>query len=856
MVYDRNRIPFLSGWMLKNLYRFSLHEGYWGDLQEEYRSRRNTQSGARVRVWLWMHLLRSLPVFLNAYIRWSLVMFWNTIKIAFRTIRRDKGYTFINLSGLSLGMAVCILVLLWVQNEISYDRFHHHTKQLYRVEFDAEYSGQTMRWPVVPIPVGPALNQMYPEVENAVRITPCNPLVQYEENRYDEKGAYVDPSFLMMFTFPLEHGDVQTALSDPHSIVITEELAHKYFGDEDAVGRVLTLNDTETYRVSSVLRNMPPNTHLRFDLLIPYQRFIQMDRDPENWGRFQTLTYVLLREGIRPESFSSKIAPLLEERAERSKGDLILEPLRRLYLFSEFGGGNSQAVKVFSLVAVFVLLIGCANFINLTTARSSLRLKEIGMRKVTGASRRTLIKQFMGESIIFSLVALAIALLLVVLLSPVVHRLTGKSLLFQSSSYAEIIFGIVSVVVLTALLSGIYPALVLSSFQPTRLFRGQLFLGASGKIHSMFRKILVVFQFSISGILIIFTLIVQNQINFIRRTDMGYNRENIIYMPIRGDMNAQVEAMKTELLTDPNILNVTATSMLPTEIATHYNAIDWEGRDPDHDPEMYLARIDHDFFETLGIRILEGREFKKESIADAQNFIVNEEALRVMGVDAPLGKKMTWSDMDGSIIGVVEDFHFRSLHESIPPLVLVMKPDRFEYVCVRLRTNIQEPGSTIQHMQKTWQTFAPEFPFEYHYLNELIDVMYRSEERLARLFSYFTAFALFISCFGLFGLASFTAERRTKEIGIRKVMGASVSNIVLRLSREFLAWVIVANLIAWPVTYFLAQQWLQSFAYRIDIKVMVFFLSSCVMLFISVITVSYKAMKAARSNPINALRFE
>jgi len=753
-------------------------------------------------------------------------------------------------------MAACILILLWVQDELSYDRFHVNGRHLYRVVLEEQYANRVGYWPVISIPVGPALKTNFPEIEDAARFRMYFALIQKGTRRFDERGGFVDPSFFELFTFPFVKGDRKTAFPDPYSIVITERTAEKYFGREDPLGRILKINNETDYRVTGVIQNVPSNSHLRFDFLMPFDGYIQVDRAPESWGRNQIDTYVMLVRSVSAEEVNQKIAGLLRPHLKRVETRLLLQPLTRIHLYNLSGGGNIRYVYIFSVIAAFVLLIACINFMNLATARSSTRIKEVGMRKVTGAQKSHLIKQFMVESIILSFISLFFSIILVSIFLPTFNSLSGKQLTIEISSQMHVIPWIVGLAVFTGLVSGSYPALILSSLRPVHILRGSLVPGAPGIRNSIFRKVLVLTQFSISIILIICSVVVSRQINYIKNKELGYNKEQIVFLPMNEAIARRYDPIKNALLKDPNVLSVTGSSMLPTEIATSYVGFGWEGKDPDQSIQMYLVRVHYEFTETLDIKVIQGRYFSKDYPADSRNFILNESAVKLTGLDSPVGSRFAWGDEEGTIIGVVEDFHFRSFHEEIGPLILVLRPQRCSYICVRIETDAIDLSNTIDYMEKVWNQIAPEFPFEYHFLNEDFDAMYRSEQRIGRIYGYFTFLAVFVSCLGLFGLVAFIAERRTKEIGIRKVLGASVSKIVGLLIKEFVVLVTLSNMIAWPIAYYAMNKWLANFTYHADLALVIFILSGFLALTIAILTVGYQAFGAARVNPVEALKYE
>jgi len=785
-------------------------------------------------------------------------MFKNYLKIALRNIKRHKGYSLINIVGLAVGMACCILILLWVQDELSYDRFHENADDIYRVIQDINFTDHSTTWAITQGPLGPSLKEDYPEIINAVRITGRGFRLAYNEKSYDEGVGMADGSIFEMFTFPLVKGDAATALSDPLSIVLTEEMAAKYFGDEDPIGKTIKADNQWDFQVTGVMKNIPSNSHLQFDFLIPFIFGRELNYTVDRWGNSQFRTYVQIQTGIPVQEVIQKISGHLFEKPTIEKdAKLNLQPLTRIHLYSNYefdsAHGDITYVTLFSIVAFFILLIACINFMNLATARSGNRAKEVGMRKVAGAHKTDIIKQFYGESILLAFIALLFAVIFVWLLLPAFNNLAAKELSMNITGNLSILLGLLCIAMLTGIISGSYPALFLSTFQPVMVLKGLRLSGSKG---SVFRKILVVFQFSLTILLIICTTGVYNQINYMRNKKLGYNKEHMIYFGMRGDMREKFDSVKNELLQNPNILGVTASSNVPTYGYTFSNSLwRWEGQSPDEEILMRAVFIDVDYFKTFGMEIAEGRSFSKEFPTDATEAImVNEEAVKAMGMEFPIGQRLSIGDNNFKIIGIVKNYHFRSLRQEIDPLILIYSPENSRALFARLKS--EQIPQTIGYIENAWKKFAPGYPFNYRFLDEALDGLYRSEQRIGTLFRYFSILAILISCLGLLGLASFMAEQRTKEIGIRKVLGATASNIVALLSKEFTKWVIVANIIAWPIAYFTLSKWLQSYAYKTNVALWSFVLSGALALLIALATVSYQSIKAALANPADSLRYE
>jgi len=792
-------------------------------------------------------------------------MFKNYLKIALRNIKRHRGYSFINITGLAIGMTCTILILLWVQDELSFDRFHKNGDYLYRVIQDIQFTDHRTHWAITQGPLGPSLKEDFPEIVDFTRIRYRGFRFKYADKIFDERVCMADNSILEMFTFPLVQGDPKTALIEPNNIVLSEEMAEKYFGGENPIGKTIKADDRYDFHVKGVFKKIPINSHLQFDFLIPFIFGRELGYTVDTWNNSGFSTYVMLAKTTSVENVIEKISDYLKTKPtleENSK--LMLQPLKRVHLYShydfDFRHGDIKYVMIFSVVALFILLIACFNFMNLATARAGNRAKEIGMRKVAGAYKRNIIYQFFGEAIFLSLIALFFAIIFVELLLPTFNELSGKELLLNFTSNPLTLIGLIGISLITGIISGSYPALVLSSFNPVEILKGvggTTNVSSSSKKGSLFRKVLVVSQFAISIMLFIGTIVVYNQLLFMRNKKLGYEKEHLLMSWMRGDMPQQFEAVKNELLKNPDILNVTAVFSPPTYGYVFSNTLwHWEGQNPSEEILFRCNLVNYDYFKTFGLKLVAGRPFSKEFATDTNAVIINETAMKAMGLENPVGKRLAYQDGEFNIeiIGVVKDYHFRSLHQRIEPHILILNTDATQLLCARiLGTDIPR---TINEVEQVWKKFAPDFPFEYNFLDESLDNLYRPEMRISKIFRYFTILAIFISCLGLFGLASFMAEQRTKEIGIRKVLGASVPGIVLLLSKEFGKWVLVANVIAWPIAWYGMSKWLQNFAYRTNITWTAFIMSAGIALLIALLTVSYQSIKAALANPVQSLRYE
>jgi ABC-type antimicrobial peptide transport system permease subunit len=790
-------------------------------------------------------------------------MFKNYFKIVLRQIKGQKGYSFINMSGLAIGMACCILILLWVQDELSYDKFHENSDHIYRV-IKIWRKGEIAHYATTPAPLAQALKEEFPEISNSARFDPAGQMIVAHDKTtfYENNGAYADPSYFELFAFPFAKGDPRTALSNPSSIVITENMADKYFGAEDAIGKNLRINNQYDFLVAGIMKNIPRNSHMQFDFLIPFIRIEEIQgRGQEtyvNWHNTSFYTYVLLQKNIPYQDVSEKISEYLRKHIPESTSSLYLQPLKSIYLYSsnlrlDIATGNITIIYIFSAMAFFILVIACINFMNLATARSGRRSKEIGIRKVIGASRGNLVRQFFGESIVSSLFAIIVAINIVSMLLPVFNTLSGKDISLGALLNINFILGLISIAFLTGILSGSYPALFLSSFQPVKVLKDSFRTGLKG---ALFRKVLVIFQFSLMIILVIGTIVMYNQLEYIKNPKLGFDKEHLIYLPMNDDVRIKYEPFKNDLLENSDILNISASSSLPfwgTDIATE--DVSWEGKIPGEDFLMRGVGVDYGFVETFKIEMAEGRNFSQEFSTDRTNYVLNSKAVEVMKLQSPLGKQLTLMGNTGSIIGIVKDYHFKPLNLSLEPLVLrLYDPQWLNFIYIRIKPdNISE---ILKYTENQWKQFFPGVPFQYIFVDQALANVYLSVEQIGVLFRYFTIFAIVIACLGLFGLSAYIAEQRTKEIGVRKVLGATVPGVTLLLSREFIKWVLIANLIAWPVAYFVMKGWLNNFAYRTRLGLDIFILSGLLAFAIALLTVSFQSIKAALTNPVDNLRYE
>ena len=783
-------------------------------------------------------------------------MFWNYIKISFRKFTRQKFYSLLNIFGLATGMATVILIMLFVMDELSYDRFHRHEKDLYRVVENQYYSGQ----PVFPVAVTPgplaeAMKAEFPEVEMATRVHFGWNAFQYEESRFDDRGIYVDQDFLRMFDFTFLGGDPATALKDINSVVITEAFGEKLFGGYDPMGKTITVNREREVLVTGILKNVPKNTHLQFTFIMPMsRRLVEIPSFKDAWGSNGLYTYVKLVPGASVEHFNDQIQKFLKTKREESITDLYLQPIADVHLgkvsfvADVSGKGNKQYVRIFSIVALFILIIACINFMNLSTARAMKRAKEVGLRKTIGAFRKQLVFQFLGESVMVALVAMCLALLFVDLLLSPFNTLTQKSLAIDYSNLGSggILPICLGATIVTGLLAGSYPAVFLSSFQPAHVLKGGMGKAAGGS----FRKVLVVLQFCISIVMISGTMVIYSQMEYIRNKNLGWERDNMLLIH-----NVQnYSTLKNHLLDYPQIRAVSGTSQHPSYVMNSTSGIGWRGKIEEDVVLFHTQGVDFDYIETMKMELLMGRSFSKSSAGDTINVIINEEAMEVLGFENPVGEQLTSGEDDvHTIIGVVRNFHFKSVHDRIEPLILYIESGDPANMLVRIEGSAEE---AVGNIQKEWKSVNPDQIFSYTFMNEDFDNLYRAEARTGTIFQYFSMLAIVISCLGLFGLAAHTVEQKSKEYGIRKVFGASVTKLFYLASAEFLILVVVAFLISIPIAWYWMKHWLSGFAYHVELSWMVFVTSGLLAVVIALITVSYQAGKVGFINPARTLRAE
>ena len=774
------------------------------------------------------------------------------IKMAYRNIRRYKGYSIINIAGLTVGMACFILIFLWAYDELNYDTFHTHSKELYRIILKKAGDPGDPGIPSAPYILPGILKQEYPEIIEVTRVrTHGYPSavrhgdITFYENRF----FLTDPSFFSMFTYDFMQGNPETALNHPNSVVVTKESARRYFGDEDPMGKILRWNNSQDLKVTGVISKVPYNSHLQFDFMASLQVY---DRERlTSWWR-ETVAYVQLQKGGLVEDLNRKIGDIIQRYHPEDDYIIDLQPVREAHLNIVQGGrSDRRIVLIFSLIAILVLAIACINFMNITTARSGIRALEVGMRKVVGAKRSDIIWQFLGESVFLAIIAFVIAIFLVDMFLPVFNRLQGKEMSLLGSGNIFIYLILVLAAVISGFAAGSYPALFLSAFQPAKVLKKDMTRGRKG---SAFRTILVVSQFSVSVLLVIMTIIAYKQMQHIRNAELGFSRDQIVHVLMNDDLRASYKTFKDKLLRNPHILNVTAASA-PPHFLFNVNDFEWQGMDRDKDVEINFLYVDHDYAETFDLEIVQGRDFSEDYLTDAtEAYVLNESAVRFAGMTDPIGKRVVLAGREGRIIGVVKDFNHKPLVFDISPMIMGIRPSWFFDLLVKIDS--ADIPESLAYVEKVFKEESPAFPFQYEFLDDWFDTIYMPLRVMNTIFNSFAILALFISCLGLYGLTSLLLEQRRKEIGIRKVLGASIPGIVFQLSQKFLGIILVANLIAVPAAYFAAKMFLNLFVSRTQLDLGVVAVTVTFTFIVAAITISYQVIKTALADPVDSIRYE
>src|SRR5260221_682709 len=803
-------------------------------------------------------------------------MLRNYLKVAFRYLVNHKGYAFINVLGLSIGVACCILIMLFVKNEWSFDRFHSKSDRIYRAWLEEHYEGQIFTNTVTPLPLVPVLQANLPQVQEACRVAAFNTLVKYNNNTFNDPVNMVDSGFFNLFDFPLKEGDIKNPFPTKNSLIITEKSAKKYFGKGPAAGKNLELqlgSDTILFTVSGIAKNIPLESSIQFDMLVPFSnaRHIWSERAlTQGWSNVQVESYFLLKQGVKASAVNARIPsimqPLVAKGYKPGEYKISLQPLTNIHLNNKLPAANQPISDpkysyILATVGILILLIACINFVTLSIGRSTTRALEVGVRKVLGAERQQLIRQFWGEALLLTLIALIIGIGLAIILQKPFNLLANRQLSLPVNGFS-ILFCFILVAII-ALLAGIYPAFVLSNFKPIQVLKGRLKVGNMG----FFRRALIIGQFVASIVMIIGTITVGKQLNYLRTKDLGFNKEHVVIIPMnksRKEGNQLAQRFQSALQKNPGIINNTTSLFSMAEYG-------WMTLGYTDNKNVFrqfrFNAVDPDFVNTMGLHVIAGRNFSKDNTADSNYILVNEALVKEYGWKNPIGQRLP-GKYEEEVIGVVKDFHFETLHTTIKPAVMAMRPDSFfrsssdvsdsfppqPRVSVRFREgNLQDH---IASLKSAWKSVAGDQDFEYSFLDDSLNAAYQQEQRLSRIVNYASLLSILIACMGLFGLATLVVVRRTKEIGIRKVLGADVSKIVVLLSKDFILLVIVASLIAFPIAWWALQKWLQDFAYRISIPWLAFLGTALLALIVALLTVSIQAIKSALTNPVKSLRTE
>jgi predicted permease len=790
-------------------------------------------------------------------------MIKNYFKIAWRNLLHNKTFSLINIFGLALGMTCSLLIMLWLKDELKRDKFHANDKRLFRVMENQYYSGDISTFPSSPGILAENIVKDVPEIEMASQMLwEEQPLFTVGDKFDKEKGRYVQKDFLRMFSFKLAKGDAATALARPDAVVISNKLADKYFKGEDPIGKMIKIDNKENAIVTGVLEEIPELSSLKFDFLLSYDIWFKQNDWAKQWDNNGPRCYVMLAANTSVDKVNAKIKGYIKTKKKDSNVELFLQNYGDSYLYSNWdngkqAGGRIQYVRIFSAVAIIILIIACINFMNLATARSLRRAREIGVRKVVGAGKRQLVAQFIGESMFVSFLAILVSLLIVALILPSFNELTEKHLSINLTDPSFLLI-ILALTIVTGVVSGSYPALFMSTLKPIVVLKGLLKFKSGA---TYFRKGLVVFQFALSITLILGMIVIYRQISYINNKNLGFGKEDLLYMPLEGPMAKNFIAFKEELLKQPGIKNISSAQSSPLEVGSSTQGVRWPGKDTTKLILFSNNPITYDYIKTMGIELIAGRDFDPSFSLDTMNYLVNEAAARKIGYKDPVGKELTmWGDK-GTIIGLMKDFHHNSLHVPIEPLILRLFKGSWVneggyWGNVIVKTEKGKSKQAIASMEKVFKKFNPGFPFKYYFTDDEIAKNYKAEHTVSKLSRYFAFLAIFISCLGLFGLVTFTAEQKTKEIGIRKVLGASVTGIVRMLSKDFLKLVLIASVIAFPVAWWAMNKWLMDFEYRVDIGWWVFVVAGVVALLIALLTISFQSIKAAIANPVKSLRTE
>jgi putative ABC transport system permease protein len=839
-----------------------------GDYEEEFHEISETRGLMRAHLWYWLLILESVPGFVRNLLYWRVIMFRNYLRITVRNIVKHKGFSFINIFGLAIGMACCLLIFMYVMDELSYDKFHDNADNIYRLTTISSIGSTTNHYDTTPPVLAATLASEIPEIKSFTRFIPEDELsLRYNGIETDiERPFLADTSFFNFFTFEFIAGNAETVFRNPNSIVLTEETAERIFGEEEALGKHLYFRDTLSVEVTGVIKNVPGNSHFTFDTVWPVTMFVYYYNSDRMWQSdyfAELYSYFLIPQKSDLPVINAKIAESVDRNygemyaARGTRREYPLQPLKSIHLHASHDTelnvlGDIKYVYAFSMIAFFILCIASINFVNLSTAKSTTRAKEVGLRKVFGAVRGELRKQFMGESLSMTFISLIISLGFVIIAMPQFNQLTGKTFAMGELINFTTITGLIIIFVVTGLLAGSFPAFVLSAFNPVRVMKGNL-SSSTGK--NSFRKIMVLIQFTISVFMIISVLVILKQMDFLKNTNLGYDSDKIV---IINSMNRRNDPLRTRIKQISGVEEVSFSFTVPGR-KPNLDAFLPEGNSPDETIRAAAYHADFDFVKTYGLEIVEGRDFSTDYPSDTVNSVlINEKAVKAIGnrenIIGSTLSNVSRGNRITRIVGVVKDYHFRNLKMELSPLVMHLQHRWYQRISVRIRN--ENIPSTIAALEEVFTEMNPGQDFDYYFLEDDLRSKYPEEEKVREVYVYFGFLAIFVAVLGLFGLASYTIQQRTKEIGIRKVLGASIQSISVSLLKEFSVWVLAANIAAWPLAYIAMNNWLENFAYRTDLSIWLFLLSGIIALFVAIITIGYQAVKAARANPANSLKYE
>ncbi|MCP4725470.1 MAG: FtsX-like permease family protein [bacterium] len=854
MINKNVKPPFLAKWILNRFSYNRLDNVFIGDLDEDHKRIYSEKGSVPAYTWYWMQTLNSLPDLIKHSFAKGIMMFKSYLKISIRNIRKQKVFSIINISGFAIAMSFSILTILVMQDFYSVDRFHENADRIFFVYSKIDYRGELSSSYGTPTPLGPTLLNDIPEIARASRFgSSGRHVIKYKDKMEYERGIrFADASIFEIFTFPLIAGDPGNALSDPGNVVISEEITEKYFDGEDPVGKILTIDNMSTVTVTGVMKNIPGNSTIEFDILLPFSS--PLNGRTNDWNTFNCSTYLLLRDGASFQGIMNRF-PEWKQNYPVENGDFFLQPFTDIFMHGIEGSvGQGVDLIIFVNISIVLLLTGCVNFINLSTARSGTRALEIGLRKVVGGKRNDIIKQYLGESVITALIAAVLAILMVHLMLPYYNQMSHfRPLSFNIITNIPVVLGCIGLAVAVGLISGSYPAFVLSSFQPVNALRGG---SISGSRRQLLRKGLVILQFTLSLIFILVTSFVIKQEKFEQNMDRGYSLDNVITLRTMGDIGRRYETFRDDMLKNPDIESVSIGTGAPIggSPAEREN-IDWQGKDPNVAFWMYRLGIDYNYTDFFQLEILEGRTFSKEYALDNSNYILNETAIQRMNMESPVGKQFSLFGRSGTIIGVVKDFNFHPLFAEMQPMILrIEPPERSHWVFVKVAENNSGIQNVKDFLEKEWKKYAPQYPFEYEFLVDRVNREYNTDDMV--MMGSLSVFVIIIACLGLFALASHLTELQTKEIAVRKVFGAIIPNIMRHVIWGYLKSILIAVVIGCIAGWIIMEIGNSSMPYHADVSWSVYVISSLSLVMVAIITISFHVIKAANANPSDSLRHE